>query len=106
MNTYKLEIMFKPINEFGQRNDIAIHIKEPTYSELMAAIDTATKDLFPRIVVYSKSGFWSRCNIKNGMSTWSRLIRDFDDADIRAGEVGFKHGRSNGDGITMYLKEV
>ena len=98
----KLEILLKPLEQFGTRNDVAIHLKNPSYSELIDSIEQAVKDMFPRIVVYSKISFWSRSNIKNGMSTWAKLIRDID-GDVRAGEVGFKHGRSDGDGFEIYL---
>lgn len=100
----KLEILFKPVSEFRNRNDIALHSLEPSYSKILSLIEDALKDQFPRIVVYTTRGFWSRSNIKNGMSTWARLIRDLgEDADVRAGEVGYKHGHSDGDGFTIYF---
>jgi hypothetical protein len=101
----KLEILIKPASEFRLRNDIAIHSLEPSYEHLLGLVDDALKDNFGRIVIYTKRGFWSRSNIKSGMSTWSRLIRDLgDNADVRAGEVGYKHGNSDGSGFTIYFK--
>lgn len=102
----KIEILIKTPAEFNTRNDIALHSLEPSYNKLIELIEEAQKDNFPRIVIYTKRSFWTRSNIKNGKSTWSRLNRDLgEDADVRAGEVGYKHGRSDGDGFTLYLKE-
>jgi len=98
----KLEILLKPADQWKTSTDIAIHLKEPTYSEILDGIDTARKGMFPRVVIYSKVGFDSRSNIKHWNSTWSKLIKDFPDWDIRAGEVGFRHGTSDGDGFTIY----
>lgn len=100
----KLEILIRPVSEFRTRNDIALHSLEPSYDKLLELCSQAEKDMFPRIVIYTKRGFASRTNIKNGMSTWSRLIRDYAFADVRAGEVGFKHGTSDGDGFTIYFE--
>jgi hypothetical protein len=103
----KLEILIQPIENFRNRHDVAIHSLEPTYLELLDLIDQATKDNFPRIVIYTKRGFWTRANIKASQSTWSRLIRDLGPcADVRAGEVGFKHGTSEGAGFTIYFNDV
>lgn len=106
MKSVKLEIMYKPIEQFGKRNDVALHSLDPSYDKLLELINDALKDMFPRIVIYSnKKNFGTISNIKNGASTWCKLIRDLgEDADVRAGEVGFKHGHSDGDGFTIYFK--
>lgn len=51
----KLEILIKPVTEFGTRQDVAIHSKEPDYNELLNLIDDALKSGFPRIVIYTKT---------------------------------------------------
>lgn len=100
---HKLEILFKSTREFRQRNDVAIHILEPTFQEIVDAIERAERDMFPRIVVYSDRSKWGRFNIKASQSTWCKLIRLYGEtADVRCGEVGYKHGRSDGDGFTIY----
>jgi hypothetical protein len=107
MSKTKLEILYKPTSEYGTRSDVAIHALKPSYQELLGHIDTALKDMFPRIVVYCDTPNvcgGPQFNIKASMSTWSRLRRDLE-ADVRCGEVGFRHGRSDGDGFTVYFAE-
>jgi len=104
----KLEILYRPIGEWTLRNDVAIHVLEPSFDKLMQHIDDALKDSFPRIVVYVRNyGFQSgRFNIKASQSTWNKLRRTFEDvADVRCGEVGYKHGHSDGDGFEIYFNE-
>lgn len=103
----KLEILYRPLSEFGSRSDIAIHTKQPSYSELLESIDQALKDMFPRIVVYVESvSFHSgRYNIKASQSTWSRLIRDLGEtADVRCGVIQEMFGQYKGDGFEIYFK--
>ncbi|MFN3454039.1 MAG: hypothetical protein ACK41T_03700 [Pseudobdellovibrio sp.] len=98
----KIEILLKPTSEFGTLNNIAIHSLNPSYDKILQLIAEAEKDNFTQIVVYSDINFSSRTNIHNGMSTWSRLIRDLD-ADVRAGMIERKYGQVLGQGFTIYL---
>ena len=99
----KLEILIKPEHEFKTRSDIAIHAFKPTYNELLDHIEVATRDNFDLIVIYSNNKE-SMQNIFASQSTWNKLRRDF--GDVRYGEVKYSHGRSLGDGFTIYFEEV
>ena len=104
MKHEQLEILYKSATEFGTRTDVALHSLRPSYRKLLELIDNAMSDGFPRIVVYvDVCACWApRFNCKASMSTWSRLMRDID-GDVQCGEVGFRHGRSDGDGFTIYF---
>jgi hypothetical protein len=100
----KLQILCRPTSEFRARNDVAIHLLEPTQVELLDAIEAADKDLFPMIVMYTDR-LDSRSNVFNGMSTWNQLRKMF--GDVRFGEVGNNYGRSFvsiGVGFQIYFK--
>ena len=97
----KLQIMIRPVSEFRTRNEIAIHVLEPTFNELIDCIEQAEKDMFPMIVLYSdKTSFGSL----KGNSLWNKLRKVF--SDVRYGEVTASVGPSCwgiGTGFTLYL---
>ncbi len=47
-----MRILNRPKNEFMKRNDIAIHLLEPSEFDLLYAFDVADRDMFETIVVY------------------------------------------------------
>jgi hypothetical protein len=99
----KLEILIKQKTEFGKRNDIAIHLLEPTYNEILDAIHRAETDMFPRVVIYVDSERVVKMhNIFASNSTWNRLRRDF--GDVRYGMIQRPFGQVDGDGFTIYME--
>ncbi len=97
----KLEILIRPISEYGNRSDVAIHSLAPSYKTLVGHIETAQKDGFTLIVIYTLyNKKESMFDIFASNSTWNKLRRDY--GNVRCGEVGFKHGNSLGDGFTLY----
>lgn len=103
--TTKLEILLRPKNEFKTRNDIAIHVLNPNFDKILSAIKDALKDNFPRIVIYSDSGWMTRMNVKKN-STFTKLLKAFDGiADVRAGMIEYRFGQYQGDGFQLYFNE-
>jgi hypothetical protein len=98
----KLEILIKDISEFRTRNDVAIHLANPTYNELLGAVQVAERDLFPRIVIYVSGHKEVRMsNIFASNSTWNKLRRDL--GDVRYGMIERRFGQVDGQGFTIYL---
>jgi hypothetical protein len=102
----KIQILIRDEAEFRQRNDIAIHLLNPTLHELLDAVNTAERDLFQWIVIYVPSKRRSSLhNIFASQSLWNKLRRCL--GDVRFGEVGDNWGRSfvsKGEGFTIYMQ--
>lgn len=101
-----LQILIRPESEFRTRKDVAIHMLNPTVSELLDAIDVAERDMFDWIIIYVPPKRREKMsNIFASNSLWNQLRRSF--GDVRYGEVGVNHGRSfvsKGDGFQIYFE--
>ena len=99
----RIQILIKPSAEFGVRTDVAIHMKSPTYDDLLDGLERAERGMFNLIVMYTDKSVWKMGNLKASQSTWNKLRRDF--GDVRFGEVGPRY-TSLGTGFTIYFDEV
>ena len=97
----KIEALIVSKDQWTKRNDIAIHLLEPSNNELLNAFLAAEKDMFSLIIIYTNE---KKRYTNIGNSAWEFLRDNL--GDVRFGEVGFSHGRSIGDGFVWYPNEL
>jgi len=94
----RLEILLRPAKEFGDRNDVAIHVRADSVRDFIEYVDQADKDNFDLIVVYSDN---MNEDAFSG-AAWGELKELLPDADIRLGQIQRQYGQVLGQGFTLF----
>lgn len=100
----RLDIILKPMDAMVKIQDSAIYLTEPTDGEVFNAIETALKDNFKRIYIFTDKSWNEESDLDNGESLWNQLQANIN-ADVRAGMIQGKFGQYIGDGFTLYFEE-